>query len=137
MGRTIPADSPRKQRKARTREKILAAGKALFERDGYKAATIRGIAAEAGMSTGAVFANFTDKDDLYVALYGHKPITPEQGRALMEAQTMGAELNTPDFLRWIAARLVDVHGENPNTDYVLSLHARADAGEAAISQVKR
>lgn len=95
MGRTIPADSPRKQRKARTREKILAAGKALFERDGYKAATIRGIAAEAGMSTGAVFANFTDKDDLYVAIYQHAPITPEQGLTLLRA--MEAMITWHDF----------------------------------------
>jgi hypothetical protein len=33
------------------------------------------------MSTGAVFASFDDKDALYVAAMGHKPITPEQGRA--------------------------------------------------------
>ena len=51
-----------------TREKVLGAAKRLFMSRGYEAATIRDIAAEAGMSTGAVFANFTDKTDLFHAV---------------------------------------------------------------------
>ena len=47
---------------------------------------------------------------------------------------MGAQLNTPDFLEWIADRLVHVHGENPNVDYVLTLRDRAKAGRAAIAK---
>lgn len=73
----------RKAAKAATRQKVLDAGKALFETVGYEAATIRAIAGRAGMSTGAVFANFKDKRDLYVAAYGHPPLTPEQGRDLL------------------------------------------------------
>ena len=49
----------------RTREKILASAKTLFSEKGYEGATIRDIAAAAGMSTGAVFASFTDKSDLF------------------------------------------------------------------------
>ncbi|MFI4935046.1 MAG: TetR/AcrR family transcriptional regulator [Caulobacterales bacterium] len=56
--------------KQRTREKILAAGKALFTERGYEGATIRDIAAAAGMSTGAVFASFTDKSDLFTEIVG-------------------------------------------------------------------
>jgi AcrR family transcriptional regulator len=54
--------------KLRTREKILAAAKALFAERGYEAATIRDIARQAGMSTGAVFASFTDKSDLFTEI---------------------------------------------------------------------
>jgi AcrR family transcriptional regulator len=43
----------------------LAAARRLFSEEGYEGATIRDIAAAAGMSTGAVFANFTDKSDLF------------------------------------------------------------------------
>lgn len=60
--------APRNQRalaKQRTREKILVAAKALFSRHGYEGATIRDIAKAAGMSTGAVFASFADKSDLF------------------------------------------------------------------------
>jgi AcrR family transcriptional regulator len=56
--------------KQRTREKILASAKALFTEKGYEGATIRDIASAAGMSTGAVFASFTDKSDLFNEIIG-------------------------------------------------------------------
>ena len=51
--------------KQQTRVKVLAAARKLFSEEGYEGATIRDIASAAGMSTGAVFANFTDKSDLF------------------------------------------------------------------------
>lgn len=51
--------------KQQTRTKVLAAARRLFSEKGYEGATIRDIAAAAGMSTGAVFANFSDKSDLF------------------------------------------------------------------------
>jgi AcrR family transcriptional regulator len=51
--------------KQHTRAKVLAAARKLFSESGYEGATIRDIAAAAGMSTGAVFANFADKSDLF------------------------------------------------------------------------
>jgi AcrR family transcriptional regulator len=51
--------------KQQTRVKVLAAARQLFSENGYEGATIRDIAAAAGMSTGAVFANFNDKSDLF------------------------------------------------------------------------
>jgi AcrR family transcriptional regulator len=51
--------------KQQTRTKVLAAARKLFSEEGYEGATIRDIAAAAGMSTGAVFANFADKSDLF------------------------------------------------------------------------
>jgi AcrR family transcriptional regulator len=51
--------------KQQTHAKVLAAARKLFSANGYQGATIRDIAAAAGMSTGAVFANFSDKSDLF------------------------------------------------------------------------
>lgn len=69
--------------KARTYQKVLEAAAGLFAaKGGYERATIRTIAKAAGMSTGAVYANFPDKETLYRAIYEHAPISPEQGRAL-------------------------------------------------------
>ena len=51
--------------KLKTRQALLGAGKQLFAERGYEAATVRDIASGAGMSTGAVFANFADKADLF------------------------------------------------------------------------
>jgi AcrR family transcriptional regulator len=65
----------RQQAKARTRQRVLDAAQGLFAQPGgYEAGTIRQIAKVAGMSTGAVFANFDSKADLYRAIYGHGPI---------------------------------------------------------------
>ena len=55
----------RAKAKLETRGKVLQAAKSLFIERGYEAATIRDIAQAAGMSTGAVFANFTDKTHLF------------------------------------------------------------------------
>ncbi len=51
--------------KQRTRERVLAAARRLFTERGYEGATIRDIAQAAGMSTGAVFASFSDKNELF------------------------------------------------------------------------
>ncbi|MBO9708664.1 MAG: TetR/AcrR family transcriptional regulator [Caulobacter sp.] len=65
-----PADAPvkltrRALAKQRTRERVLAAARRLFTERGYEGATIRDIAQAAGMSTGAVFASFADKSELF------------------------------------------------------------------------
>ncbi|MGH7018950.1 MAG: TetR/AcrR family transcriptional regulator [Brevundimonas sp.] len=75
----------RQQAKAATRQQVMDAAKNLFDTVGYKAATIRDIARDAGKSTGAVFANFEDKDALYLAIHGHPALTPEQGIHLAAA----------------------------------------------------
>ncbi|MFZ5671167.1 MAG: TetR/AcrR family transcriptional regulator [Pseudomonadota bacterium] len=54
--------------KQQTREKVLQAARDLFVERGYDGATIRDIARAAGMSTGAVFASFADKTELFDAI---------------------------------------------------------------------
>jgi AcrR family transcriptional regulator len=70
--------------KQQTRAKVLAAARRLFSEHGYEGATIRDIAAEAGMSTGAVFANFSDKSDLF------REIMSDDMMALAEAMREAA-----------------------------------------------
>lgn len=55
---------------------------------------------------------------------------------LLHAQTMGSSINTPDFLDFVADRLVNVYGESPNVDFVLSLRSRAQAGRNAIAKAE-
>jgi AcrR family transcriptional regulator len=65
------ADAPtslRAQSKLKTRRRVLDAARRLFMERGYEAATIRDIASAAGLSTGAVFASFLDKTDLFNAV---------------------------------------------------------------------
>ena len=60
----------RQHAKALTRQKVLDAARKLWATPGsYERGTIRAIAKEAGMSTGAVFANFDGKAALYAAAF--------------------------------------------------------------------
>ena len=54
--------------KARTRQRLIEAGRRLFMERGYEGATVRDIAGAADLSTGAVFASFADKTELFNAV---------------------------------------------------------------------
>ncbi|HUJ32128.1 MAG TPA: TetR/AcrR family transcriptional regulator [Candidatus Acidoferrum sp.] len=58
-------------RTAATRERLLAAAERIFARDGFSAARLEDIAATAGYTRGAFYANFDDKEDLFFALLEH------------------------------------------------------------------
>jgi AcrR family transcriptional regulator len=73
--------------KQQTRAKVLAAARRLFSEQGYEGATIRDIAAAAGMSTGAVFANFTDKSDLFREIMANDMVA--LGASMREAASRG------------------------------------------------
>jgi AcrR family transcriptional regulator len=51
-----------------TRRKLLAAAEAIFARTGYEAARLEDIAATAGYTRGAFYANFDSKEDIFFAL---------------------------------------------------------------------
>jgi AcrR family transcriptional regulator len=84
--------------KQRTRQKVLASARALFIERGYETSTVRDIARKAGMSTGAVFANFADKSDLFEA------IIMEDFDQVAEAMRAAAAANRGP----IEARLLDI-----------------------------
>jgi AcrR family transcriptional regulator len=54
--------------KARTRQRLIESARRLFMERGYEGATVRDIAAAASLSTGAVFASFADKTELFNAV---------------------------------------------------------------------
>lgn len=60
----------RARSKERNRLKILESATSLFRERGYEAATLRDIARGAGLSTGALFANFTDKTEIFLTVIG-------------------------------------------------------------------
>src|SRR5262245_42880243 len=58
----------RPERKAKTREEILAAARRVFFSRGFYGATLDEIVEEAGYTKGAVYSNFASKDDLFLAI---------------------------------------------------------------------
>lgn len=75
----------RQHAKAQTRAKALASARRLWAEPGtYEAVGIREIAADMGMSTGAVFANFDSKADLWREAMGYEPpVDGPEVRALL------------------------------------------------------
>jgi AcrR family transcriptional regulator len=55
-------------RSERTRAALLAAAESIFARDGFEASRIEDIAAAAGRSRGAFYANFASKTEVFLAL---------------------------------------------------------------------
>lgn len=95
MTDTPPETNRRKLAKARTMQKVRDAASALFEEHGYEDTHIRMIAKAAGMSTGAIFANWKCKAALYKDLHGHDPVTVSEGAALLAMVAMDHGM-TPD-----------------------------------------
>jgi AcrR family transcriptional regulator len=68
---TVAARSHSRQadRTRATRRKLLDAAKRIFAQDGFEAARLEDIAAGAGYTRGAFYANFKSKEDIFFALF--------------------------------------------------------------------
>jgi AcrR family transcriptional regulator len=71
------------------REELAAAVWRLASRDGLDAVTIRGVAAEAGWSTGALHHYFTDKEELL--LFAFQTVADRVGRRVATARKEAGE----------------------------------------------
>ncbi len=60
--------SRHQERAEATRARLIHAAEKIFARDGFEAARLEEIAAEAGHTRGAFYANFDSKEDLFLAL---------------------------------------------------------------------
>ncbi|WIX99709.1 TetR family transcriptional regulator [Amycolatopsis mongoliensis] len=58
----------RRPSRAETRRRIIDAATAVFARQGIAATSLNDIAAEAGLTKGAVYSNFTGRDDLVLTI---------------------------------------------------------------------
>src|SRR5215472_8263956 len=69
-----PTSSPSSRRKPkgdkreRTRAKLLEAARQLVREKGYEHTTLEAVAKRAGMTTGAIYGNFKNREELFVAL---------------------------------------------------------------------
>lgn len=113
----VPPPAPPSKRalaKARTRARVLEAARRLFAERGYDRASIRDIAREAGLSTGAIFAGFRDKADLYAQAM-HR--TPPSEAAVAAARFVGFRAGWRAACDRIA-RGVDEGGGRPLADAI-------------------
>lgn len=97
-------DTKRGRAAAHTRSKVLAAAADLFATRGYPNVGIRDVAKAVGMSTGAVFSHFKDKDELWLTATGREPPMERVRRLLSDAFTLGPGTVMPDWAR-------ELHGD--------------------------
>ncbi len=104
----MPAETTLKHRgavKAFKREAILAAARTVFARDGLDGATLRAIAAEAGVAVGTVYLHYPGKEALYAEMLAGtladllKTLRDAVGRAAAEKQLLAGALAFYGFYR--------------------------------------
>lgn len=74
-----PRRRPKGDKRARTRAKLLDAARYLIREKGYEHTTLEEVAQRAGMTSGAIYGNFKNRDEVFIAL-GQTywtPIKPE------------------------------------------------------------
>jgi AcrR family transcriptional regulator len=59
---------PKGDKRDRTRTKLLEAARSLIREKGHENTTLEDIAERAGMTTGAIYGNFKNRDELFIAL---------------------------------------------------------------------
>jgi len=98
MSATLEPLTPERRRQ-QTREHLLAAAAQVFAQRGFHGASLDTVAAAAGFSKGAVYSNFKNKEDLFLALlessYSREM---ESVRATMDASEVPPEARLTDFL---------------------------------------
>ena len=103
-GGTTPPDAA----PAGTRDRLVAAAIEVFRRDGYERARVQDIARTAGLTTGAIYANFRDKADLLLAA-----ITRCSTREMVELLGGAGDAEPRAVIAELGARLVAPRPDRP------------------------
>ena len=128
----------RGQAQEQTHERLLAAGRSVFLRRGFLAATVEEVAAEAGYTRGAVYKHFGGKEGLWHALVEEQSEMLLDGlraalrrvgtrAALLATLNPGAAVADPGLTRWalVSAEAMAALGAKPE-----------DAARVAAVQVR-
>ncbi len=102
-----PALNKHQQKTEATKRRLLKAALRIFARDGFEASRIDDIAAEAGHTRGAFYANFNSKEELFLALVEQQ--SARHAKAVRETlERCKTEAERMDSLReYYASRLAD------------------------------
>lgn len=116
---------------AATRRSLLDAAAGLLDAGGPEAVTLREVGARAGVSRGAPYRHFADKDDLLTA------VAAEAWERLADrAAELGADplASAEDKLRGMLAGMLTVGRDQP---HLYRLMHRAPAGDAVLRAASR
>lgn len=106
-----------KEEAAATREQILDAALLVFSRKGYSAATLQDVAAEAGLTRGAVYWHFKGKVELYAALVGERFARANE----VFAEALSPRYSPLESIERLLTRSLEYLEEDPEYRAVLSI----------------
>src|ERR1039458_5767833 len=87
--------SRQQERTELTRALLIQSAEKIFARDGFEAAKLEEIAADAGYTRGAFYANFKNKEDLFFALLEREVSSRiEKVRSKMRSEEHTSELQS-------------------------------------------
>jgi AcrR family transcriptional regulator len=107
----------RAERQARTREDLIDAAEELFTENGFHATSLDAVAVAAGYTKGAVYSNFSSKEDLFFAVYERRVARhevhvaelfndpPDAGEAILRVVAAVGELRRRRADGWMAVFL--------------------------------
>jgi AcrR family transcriptional regulator len=87
-----PRGKPKGDKRERTRAALLQAARALVRERGFERTTLEKVAKRAGMTTGAIYGNFKNRDELFIALglTYWPPVAPKVSPGATFAEAMHA-----------------------------------------------
>jgi len=109
-----PPERKRQIRKAGTQARILEVARLQFERDGFDVASIRAIAAEAGIASGTVLLHFSDKLGLL-----HAALHDDLERTIQRCLAAPSRGRLLPRLSRIARAFYDYYAKRPTLSKVL------------------
>ncbi|MFD0559794.1 TetR family transcriptional regulator [Stackebrandtia endophytica] len=103
----MPRVSP--ERLNSRRREILAGARACFARHGYEGATVRRLEEQIGLSRGAIFHHFRDKDSLFLAVAEDDAVqmadTVATHGLVQVMRDLADESNSPEITGWLGSQL--------------------------------
>jgi AcrR family transcriptional regulator len=94
-------------RTAETLAKILDAAQEIFSEQGFEKTQLEEVAARAGYSRGAIYAHYTSKEDVFLALMEQRVLTKYTAmRQALETEPIVSR-RLPIFKRWLGTQVSD------------------------------
>jgi AcrR family transcriptional regulator len=118
------------------RQEILSGARACFARHGYEGATVRRLEEATGLSRGAIFHHFRDKESLFLAVAEEDAVemasvVAEQGLVQVARNLLSAEFR-PGQAGWLGTQLEVTRRLRTDPDFAARWAARSEPIAQAI-----
>ncbi|WP_027343418.1 TetR/AcrR family transcriptional regulator [Hamadaea tsunoensis] len=119
------------------REEILSAARSCFARYGYEGATVRRLEEATGLSRGAIFHHFRDKDSLFLAVAeddaAEMVATVTRNGLVQVMRDLLAQAADPDSSGWLGTQLEVSRRVRTDPDFAARWAQRISAIESATA----